>query len=603
MKMLENSKRGLMERIFLYTCNLNFNTVKNCFPNDNINNLSDKDNELLVIKNIEFDLRLNDSFLIGYAVTENNIFTDCAMSNQRDRHIYNNFKNGAYIYFEYFKGNILILNDFMGLIPLYYYQISDITIISNSFKIISKLVAKIINKDAIYEYLLTGANFSHNTILKNVNQLTPASKLMFNSQTGLLKVSIRDCFASDFENNAGFESIKESFKITLTKAVQRLYKKDYKYSMSITGGMDSRLIFLEWPDKMNLLTETAGEGTSDLFKAIDIIKEIGNPALHSIEDLKLEHYTEGLDNYYKNCDNPMTVFDQQNSYHIDWKLSRGSRFHISGVGGELFDGENLYLSRAKNYVIKEAILPYNYHPIEEISKEEMLKNILGVSNKINNLQFLDDGKIYDSLFTKIVSILDPFIGKTKHSECWTERFRTYKLALSGYRLVGSQLLSFYDIMMPYNDIDLIKNICNSHPKHRELRKLTISVLKDYEQLKNIPLDTTHLPISSPYFLHKFFRVLRMVFNIGFHKKIPFIQKGNPPIFRKFPYFDERFNDFRNLVNELILKCDYLDRDNVRKYLNIVTSERKYNYYIHHSTETNILLLLRLAYTQKIINED
>ncbi len=218
-----------MQRIFLYTCNLNFNTVKNCFPNDNINNLSDKDNELLVIKNIEFDLRLNDSFLIGYAVTENNIFTDCAMSNQRDRHIDNNFKNGAYIYFEYFKGNILIVNDFMGLIPLYYYQKGDITIISNSFKIISKLVTKIINKDAIYEYLLTGANFSHNTILKNVNQLTPASKLVFNSQTGLLEVSIRDCFASDFENNAGFESIKESFKISLTKAVQRLYKKDFKY--------------------------------------------------------------------------------------------------------------------------------------------------------------------------------------------------------------------------------------------------------------------------------------------------------------------------------------------------------------------------------------
>ena len=598
---LEYPLGGILERMFLYTHNLNSNTVRNYFPNDNINNLSDR--ELLVIRDINYYPSLNNSFLIGYAITENNIITDCAMSNRIDKHIYDNFKNGAYIYFEYCKGNILIVNDFMGLIPLYYYQMGDITIISNSFKIISKLVTKIINKDAIYEYLLTGTNFSQNTILKNVKQLTPASKLMFNSQTGLLEVSIRDSFASDYENNTGFESIKETFKIMFPIAVKRLYKKDYKYSMSITGGMDSRLIFLEWPDKMNLLTETAGEGTSDLFKAIDIIKEIGNPALHSIEDLKLEHYTEGIDNYYKNCDNPMAVFDQQNSFHIDWKLSRGSRFHISGGGGELFDGENLYLSRAKNYVIKEAIVPYNYHSIEEISKEEMLKNILGVNNKIYNLQFLNEVEIDNSLFTYIVSILDPFIGKTKYSECWTERFRTYKLALGGYRLVGSQLLSYYDVVMPYNDIDLIKNICSSHPKHRELRKLTISVLKDYEQLKNIPLDTTHLLISSPYFLHKFFRVLRMVLNIGFHKKIPFIQKGNPPTFRKFHYFDEKYADFRNLVNELILSCDYLDRENVRKYLNTVTNERKYNFYIHHSTETNILLLLRLAYTQKIINEN
>ncbi|MEN6290392.1 MAG: hypothetical protein ABFD07_00040, partial [Methanobacterium sp.] len=534
---------------------------------------------------------------------ENDIITDCAMSNLIDKHIYDNFKNGAYIYFEYSNGNIVIVNDFMGLIPLYYYQLDNITIICNSFRIIAKLITKIINKNAIYEYLLTGANFSQNTILKNVNLLTPASKLEYSSQTGLLKVFIRDSFASDYESNNGFDSIKETFQILLTSAVQRLYKKDYKYSMSITGGMDSRLIYLEWPDKINLLTETAGEGTSDLLKALDIITEIGNPDLHSIEDLKLEHYTEGIDNYYKNCDNPMTAFDQQNSYHIDWKLSRGSRFHISGAGGELFDGENLYLSRGKKYVIKEAIVPYKYHSINEISKEEMLKNILGVHNKIDNLQFLNEEEINNRVFTNIVSILDPFIGKTKYCECWTERFRTYKYALTGYRLVGSQLLSYYDIVMPYNDIDLIKYICSSHPKHRELRKLTISVLKDYEQLKNIPLDTTHLLISSPYFLHKFFRVLRMVLNIGLHKKIPIIQQGNPPTFRKFPYFEEKYADFRNLVNELILSCDYLDREKVKKYLNIVTNERRYNFYIHHNAETNILLLLRLAYTQKIIEEN
>ena len=95
----------------------------------------------------------------------------------------------------------------------------------------------------------------------------------------------------------------------------------------------------------------------------------------------------------------------------------------------------------------------------------------------------------------------------------------------------------------------------------------------------------------------------MVLNIGLHKKIPIIQQGNPPTFRKFPYFEEKYADFRNLVNELILSCDYLDREKVKKYLNIVTNERRYNFYIHHNAETNILLLLRLAYTQKIIEEN
>jgi len=155
--------------------------------------------------------------------------------------------------------------------------------------------------------------------------------------------------------------------------------------------------------------------------------------------------------------------------------------------------------------------------------------------------------------------------------------------------------------MPYNDTELIRAICSYHPSSRELRKLTIKMLQRYDQLRDIPIDTTHLKIDAPYDLHKFFRVLRMVLNVGYHKKIPFIQKGDAPKFRAFPYFDKKYADFRSLVNDRLLNCDWFDKDEIRKFINEISQIQGYNFYLHHGAEANIMILLRATYMHEMLN--
>jgi hypothetical protein len=231
----------------------------------------------------------------------------------------------------------------------------------------------------------------------------------------------------------------------------------------------------------------------------------------------------------------------------------------------------------------------------------LLGNILGTGSKLENVQFLVQDYSGDFQPGIIAEKLDKFLGKTKFSECYTERFRTYRLANAGYYLAGSQNLGTYLTVLPFNDTDLVKTVCRYHPSTRELRKLTLSMLKSFSELRDIPVDTTHLKVDAPYELHRFFRVLRMVMNVGFHKKIPLLQKGGPPKFRAFPYFDPLNSDFRELVNTRLLNCSWYNQDLMKKYIREISEIKGFNFYLHHGAETNILVLLRLAYTEYLLH--
>jgi hypothetical protein len=230
----------------------------------------------------------------------------------------------------------------------------------------------------------------------------------------------------------------------------------------------------------------------------------------------------------------------------------------------------------------------------------LIQNVLGTSYKKDNLRYI--AKLNKSWFetSELVPVLDKFIGRTKFSECYTERFRTLRLANAGYYLAGSQNMGKYLTILPYNDSDLVREICRYHPGTRELRRLTISLLRCYPELKDIPVDTTHLKVNAPYSLHKIFRVIRMVMNVGYHKKIPLLQKGEAPKFRAFPYFDPLQVNFRQMVNEKLSACNLFDRDEIRHFIRSASDIRGFNFYLHHGAEANILMLMRLSYAESLL---
>ena len=137
-------------------------------------------------------------------------------------------------------------------------------------------------------------------------------------------------------------------------------------------------------------------------------------------------------------------------------------------------------------------------------------------------------------------------------------------------------------------------LCSYHPASRELRRLELSLLRRHPEAFEIPVDTTHLKVTAPYAAQKSARVLRMVLNIGFHKKVPFLQQGDPPKWRAPKYFDHSRTDLREYIKSTIRDCQLYDRARVTEYLDAVDKVTQFNFYSHHRESTNIKTLFRLA---------
>lgn len=505
------------------------------------------------------------------------------------------FVNGAYCGVCSDGDSVHVFNDFMGLFPVYYYVGKDSVHLSSSLKTLKKAVNAGIDEEAVAEYLRVGYNYSFNTVYKGIKVLPPASRLIID-RSGGVKIEHYTSWSDNREERIGFEDLVEKTEDVVKKSFNRIYSDELKYSLSITGGMDSRLIFLNWPDRENLLTETAGDGTSDYIKAREIISRIGNIDLHALEDLKESTFAEGFAKYYDECDNPLLAYDQFSFEHLQWKIARGSDIHLSGVGGELLDGENLYLSRKPSAVIRESISGYNYRSIHMANKADLIAGVLGISlsGAADPYSAAPTSKSTRDYIEDVVATHDKFIGTTKFAECYTERFRTYRLANAGYKLTGLLNLDSYFCVMPYNDTELMHHLVRYHPQTRELRKLALALLKRDTSLSDIPTDTTHLPVSYPYQLQRFMRALRMVANIGFQKKIPLIQKGEAPKFRAFPYFDHQNVALRKHMRETILASQYIDNKRVGGFLDELDKIQKYSFYVKHGGEGTLLKLYRLA---------
>ena len=227
----------------------------------------------------------------------------------------------------------------------------------------------------------------------------------------------------------------EAVQGALTEAINRMYSPRLHYSLSLTGGMDSRLIFLQWPGRKELMTETAGEGTSDFLKARALVTKLGNPALHELEDAQDDKYVDGLRRFYELCDNPTKLIMDFNFYHIEWKRNRGADIHMSGAGGETLNGENLYLSRSPWAVASEAFLPYSYHRLNGQGKNQLIRGLTYASYKqklpglfAGGTPSVSERQIEDAVARR----LTPFFGDARFAETFDDSFRTLVLANMGY---------------------------------------------------------------------------------------------------------------------------------------------------------------------------
>lgn len=504
------------------------------------------------------------------------------------------FVNGAYNGVILEGDSLTLFNDFWALEPLYYFMEGEVLLFSSSLVLLNRILRRPWDNSAIREFLSFGYNFSYRTPLAGIECLPPAA--MLGVKNGRMSLAHYSCYPAEAEQEALFTSIVDDIHGQFAAAVRRVYAPKKKYCLSLTGGMDSRLVYFEWPDRGTLLTETAGEGTSDFLKARALTEAIGNPRLHLMENLRSDLYIEGKQRFYEACDNPTKLLSEYNYFHLQWKKSLGADFHMTGGGGELLNGENLYLDRRPASVLREAFLPYRYAALDETARRRCIHGALYSSYKriIGGTLAADSAGTEDELAQSIVDRLDGFLGRPGSANAYIERFRTLLLANFAYYPLSRISQDSDFLLMPLNDSDLVRSVCRHHPRTRELRKLELALLQRYGLAPDVPLDTSHLKVGSPYFAHKFMRTMRMVLNIGLHRKIPFIQKGEPPRIRAFKYFDHSAKDYREYVRGTIKGCSFFDPVRLEQYLRQVDRIDQFNFYSNHREAANLLILFRLA---------
>lgn len=144
-------------------------------------------------------------------------------------------------------GNILIVNDMFGRLPVYYYSDGNVFTVSREIKFIFPFLDTVaLSKKALMGYLLYGFPLGNETLIKNIRRLTPATSIRYDGKSSVFL--LKEIVPFNIEkklvpravvnNEENIESMKRLFLDGLGNRVGKLSNK--KSIISLSGGLDSR---------------------------------------------------------------------------------------------------------------------------------------------------------------------------------------------------------------------------------------------------------------------------------------------------------------------------------------------------------------------------
>jgi len=184
---------------------------------------------------------------------------------------------GSFIIIIYDKKNkkLLLIKDKIGKIPLDYYQSDDKIIFASSiqrFKELSSFVPSI-NPQSLASYLQFGSILQPNTILNDCYKVKSGHYKSFDLEnkesTQQRYWSLEDCYIEAKINNSEANIIENVHQL-LRNSIEKLYLKDKKIALSLSGGYDSSTIasLLQERSSQKINTFTIGFNKKDINEAI-----------------------------------------------------------------------------------------------------------------------------------------------------------------------------------------------------------------------------------------------------------------------------------------------------------------------------------------------
>ena len=150
--------------------------------------------------------------------------------------------------FDGLRNRLLLANDVLGRLPVFYAASSKKWILSREPKfIVPFLSSASMNRDAVMTYLMYGFTFGQSTLVEGVTEMEPSTILEFNAQDGAFHETVSPSHntevPSNYENVATLEAMHQKFSEAVRWRAQRYVGRSIFVSLS--GGLDSRVTLAE----------------------------------------------------------------------------------------------------------------------------------------------------------------------------------------------------------------------------------------------------------------------------------------------------------------------------------------------------------------------
>ena len=402
------------------------------------------------------------------------------------------------------KNKIFLARDRFGIKPLYYIKNENFFSFSSeikSFLAIDNFNFKL-NKEHISEYFIFKYLAPPNTLINEINLLSPGEFIVFNDN----KINKETYY--DFPNNLQESVIEEKKLIELEKklelSVNSQLMSDVNLGCQLSGGIDSSLITLFANNKKKLDT------FSVLFKEKNLSEEIYIAKV--VKDLGVKNYSSEFKykNFYNdlcNCiwsfEAPLSQINSVGVYNLAKLAKSQVKVLLSGEGADETHGGYPRFTRFNFFYLINKIIKKKLIPSFFINKRFKLFEF----NKIFNLDLNDIIILSSSVHSyKDISSLIPKINLSKGLDVRRRTIKLINLPNKYKSLVYEMKTYMHDLLIRADKMTMAHSIENRVPfLDNDLVEYSLSNLADsnfdYSIFPNVNKNTKKYlkNISTKYF--------------------------------------------------------------------------------------------------------
>lgn len=251
--------------------------------------------------------------------------------------------------------------DYLGLLPLYYYQTPTTTIIGSNIFLVSNVTKSAHSEESLWDSLIFKKPFNTNTWFSNIKSTMPNESIVIDLAAGTTTISEgrleENIFSGQNKDYVG-EAI-EFFR----KAHQVIAKNNLPLAVSLSAGSDSRTA-LAGVMSMNSNFDAYSWG-ADYYRETRMIKALAERFRINWHLMSFEGFKEAEEHYLslsQLSSNGLSLQRSPHHFFMHTKMKQGSAVFEGNGGSEFLKGEitDLFYTDAYRDIIARNNNPQDY---------------------------------------------------------------------------------------------------------------------------------------------------------------------------------------------------------------------------------------------------